>query len=97
LNGDDTVSGGAGDDELRGGRGYNVLTGGAGSDDCSNAPGTGESYECETTALGALAADSAGDTDPAATEETLAPAESSESEGGSAQPVRGRKPGAGDG
>ena len=48
LNGDDTVNGGAGDDELRGGRGFNVLTGGAGTDDCSNAPGTGQIFECET-------------------------------------------------
>jgi Ca2+-binding RTX toxin-like protein len=47
LNGDDTVNGGAGDDELRGGRGFNVLTGGAGTDDCSNAPGSGQIFECE--------------------------------------------------
>ena len=47
LNGDDTVNGGAGDDELRGGRGFNVLTGGTGTDDCSNAPGTGQIFECE--------------------------------------------------
>ena len=55
-NGDDTVNGGAGDDELRGGRGYNILTGGEGIDDCSNAPGQGEIYECEATTLLALSA-----------------------------------------
>ena len=47
LNGDDTLNGGAGDDELRGGRGFNVLIGGAGTDDCSNAPGSGQIFECE--------------------------------------------------